>query len=337
MAKRPSSVRSRRDPRPSDSPGCRAGGGDLTSPSSHGGADPARERWPTRRIDRLAPAHQDRRPRGLRQAPVDRHAGQDLDGGGVVLAADAIGEPLPAAPELASQVRVGRVAGLGQAGPAITGPGDPAAGVEVIEDRAGRRPALSRKGASWASSPARSPTSPAAGPAPAGAAVSGRPAQGWRRSTGGGAPPAWPAVFEVLDALEAALEAGGAMTVTAVADARGVDQSDEPAGRAGHRRAPGTPWPRPRRRPPQPAHPDRVGRQGPGGRAPDPSGGGGGGPGRLVGRGPRQLRPAAGRGRQRPGAGVASPGPVAGRAPGLRARPGADSVQGLFPIGRQGG
>jgi hypothetical protein len=53
MAKRPSSVRSRRHPRPSDPPGCRrAGGGELTPPSSHGGTGPG---WRPRRRDSLQP------------------------------------------------------------------------------------------------------------------------------------------------------------------------------------------------------------------------------------------------------------------------------------------
>jgi DNA-binding MarR family transcriptional regulator len=45
-----------------------------------------------------------------------------------------------------------------------------------------------------------------------------------RRATGGDAPPTQSAVFQVLDALEAAADAGRVMTVTTVADALGVDQ-----------------------------------------------------------------------------------------------------------------
>jgi DNA-binding MarR family transcriptional regulator len=45
-----------------------------------------------------------------------------------------------------------------------------------------------------------------------------------RRQAGDDAPAADAAVFQVLDALEAAADAGRVMTVTAVADALGVDQ-----------------------------------------------------------------------------------------------------------------
>ena len=45
-----------------------------------------------------------------------------------------------------------------------------------------------------------------------------------RRAAGDGAPPAEAALFQVLDAIEDATEAGRAMTVNGVADALGVDQ-----------------------------------------------------------------------------------------------------------------
>jgi DNA-binding MarR family transcriptional regulator len=45
-----------------------------------------------------------------------------------------------------------------------------------------------------------------------------------RQATGGAPPPAQGAAFQVLDALEAAGDAGNVMTVTAVAEALGVDQ-----------------------------------------------------------------------------------------------------------------
>jgi DNA-binding MarR family transcriptional regulator len=45
-----------------------------------------------------------------------------------------------------------------------------------------------------------------------------------RRTAGDDAPPAQAAVFQVLDALESARDAGAGMTVTGVADALGVDQ-----------------------------------------------------------------------------------------------------------------
>jgi hypothetical protein len=45
-----------------------------------------------------------------------------------------------------------------------------------------------------------------------------------RRAAGDDAPPAQAAVFQVLDALESARDAGGGITVTGVADALGVDQ-----------------------------------------------------------------------------------------------------------------
>jgi hypothetical protein len=75
-------------------------------------------------------------------AEVAGHAAQDLDGGQVVVGADAGGDQAAVGGHLGQQGGVGRGAGLGRGGVVAGGPGQPAAGVEVLEDRADRRVAL---------------------------------------------------------------------------------------------------------------------------------------------------------------------------------------------------